>query len=79
MNQGRMTTAKNLRQATFTALMEGPSSLINGARDAGPRLLEITAEMRFLASARATFEPRAPEPMIPTLTTFLLLKRGRPC
>jgi NAD(P)-dependent dehydrogenase (short-subunit alcohol dehydrogenase family) len=35
--------------------------------DSGPRLLEIVAETPLLPSARATLEPRPPEPMMPML------------
>jgi hypothetical protein len=60
---------------TVPAVMEGPASSTSAANDSGPRLLEIVAEMPLLPSARATLEPKPPEPMMPMLISSLLLLR----
>jgi len=49
------------------ALIVGPSSSTSFARDSGPRLFEMTADIPAFANARARFEPSAPAPMIPIL------------
>ena len=55
--------------ATVPALMDGPVSAISAAKEAGPRLFEMVAEIPFLPSTRATLAPRPPEPIIPILIT----------
>ena len=57
------------------ALANKGLSATSGAKDSGPRRVEMVADRPLLANARATLEPRPPEPMMPMFMMFSLVNK----